>query len=442
MTGEDRSGTPLSILLRRWRWQISRRTRPVWVRGLFALAWAWRRLLFRTRFIAVTGSSGKTFAKDLIATALSGQSRVLATRGTFNNSAGLVFTVLRARPWHDYVVVETALGGRWSMNAQASLLRPDVAVFLNARELHVDQFGSVAGVAREKARLFDQLAADGAGIYNHDCKHTRAAVSGKPGRLSGFGTAAEARTRIVDMRSAWPERLVMQIDVAGERVRLECRCVGTHWASTIAAALAVAAECGIPVAEAAERIAAVEPNWGRMRPVTLPDYNATVLRDERNGSRATYAAAFAVLRDATGGRRIAVLGACSEMEEGGAEDCAEWLLGQARDSADLLVFVGEVASAGPAMAARHGISADAVSAFPDATTAGEWLREHLQDDDLVLLKGRRRDHLSRAYLALLDDVTCRHAHCPLGHICDQCRWLGFRFTAERESYMCPPDISL
>ena len=442
MANEQQQKTPLPILLRRWRWQISRRTRPVWVRILFALAWLWRRLLFRTRFIAVTGSSGKTYTKDLIATALGGHYRVLSTRGTFNNSAGLVLTVLRARPWHDVVVVETALGGRWAMLSQSRLLRPDVAVVLNARELHIDEFGSVTGVAREKARLFDGLAADGAGIYNLDCEHTRAAVAGKPGRLSGFGTAAAATTRITDMRSAWPERLIMNVAVGGDAVRLECRCVGTHWSSGIAAALAVAAECGVPAAEAAKRIAAVEPNWGRMRPVTLPDYAATVIRDERNGSKATFGAALTVLGAATRGRRIAVLGAYSEMDEDGAAECAAWLVSAARDSADMLVFVGEIAEAGKAAALAQGIAAESVHSFPDATTTGEWLRSELRADDLVLLKGRRRDHLSRAYLALLDEVECRHPQCPLSHICDQCRWLGFRFTPEREGYMCPPDVSL
>lgn len=432
----------MPILIRRWRWQISRRTRPVWVRVLFVLAWVWRRLLFRTRFIAVTGSSGKTYAKDLIATALTGNYRVMATRGTFNNSAGLVLTLLRARPWHDAVVVETALGGRWAMRSQSRLLRPDVAVFLNARELHIDQFGSVEGVAREKATLFDGLAAGGAGIYNLDCEHTRAAVAGKPGRLSGFGTASDAQTRIVALRSAWPERLVMDVDVAGEAVRLECQCVGTHWSSAIAAALAVAVECNVPAVDAAARIAAVEPNWGRMRPVTLPDYNATVIRDERNGGKVTYAAALTVLRDATKGRRIAVLGAYSEMDEEGMDACAAWLVGAARDSADILVFVGEIAAAGQAAALQQGVSAESVRSFADATTTGEWLRDELREDDLVLLKGRRRDHLSRAYLVLLDDVTCRHGECPLAHICDQCRWLGFAYTPEREGFMCPPNVSL
>jgi UDP-N-acetylmuramoyl-tripeptide--D-alanyl-D-alanine ligase len=425
------------VAVRRKLHRLSRSLRSRWN---YSLAWVWRPLLMRTRFIAITGSAGKTLTKELIAKILEEHYAVHRTPGNRNNGMGFTSVLLGARPWHDYVIVETPIGSRWGIVGQAKLMKPDIAVMLNVKEFHMHTHGSVEAVAAEKARLLDFVATDGCIVANNDCVYTQAAASARPGRISWFGESASSDVQISNVSSVWPQRLSFTVSYQGVEHQVQTQMVGTHWAGSIAAALTVAVACNVYIADAISAVERVEPNWARMQPVFLPAYDATLIRDERNAAMQTFEAAFQVLADAEATRRIVVVGSYSEKEHT-AEERGEWLASKAAACADVAIFVNEVAETGVAAAIRHGMDPSAVAGFNTATEAGVHLQSILQPGDLVLLKGRRREHLSRAYLQLLGEVSCNWNVCGLAIICDQCEWSGFKWRNDLEGLICPPGLT-
>jgi len=414
--------------------------RSVRVRWNYALSWVWRPSLIRTRFIAITGSAGKTLTKELIGKILEEHYAVHRTPGNRNNSMGFTSVLLGARPWHDYVIVETPIGSSWGIVGQAKLMKPDVAVMLNVKEFHIHTHGSVEAIAEEKARLLDFVASDGCIVANRDCAYTREAASKRAGRISWFGETEGSDIRISNVSSVWPERLSFMASYEGVDYPVQTQMVGVHWAGSIAAALSVAVACKVYIQDAIDAVERVEPNWARMQPILLPAYDVTVIRDERNAATETFEAAFQVMAEAKATRRVLVLGSYSEKEHS-EEERGEWLAVRAAACAEVVIFVNEVAETGVAAAIRHGMDPEAVAGFRTATEAGRYLQTILQPGDLVLLKGRRKEHLTRAYLQLLDEVACNWNLCAFSIICDQCEYSGFKWRRDLEGLICPPGLT-
>ena len=133
----------LSRRRRLWLRQVAlaplvRRLRPL----IRPAAWLWRRALRRTTFIAITGTLGKTTAKELVAAICAGEGRTYATIGNQNNPRLVELNVLRVRPWHRFAVIEVAGAAPGMMRRSAPIVRPDVALFLAMRRTHTTQFSS------------------------------------------------------------------------------------------------------------------------------------------------------------------------------------------------------------------------------------------------------------------------------------------------------------
>ncbi len=134
----------------------------------------WRRLLFRTRIIAVTGSVGKTTAKDSIAAILSSRYQIQASPRSDNHFHGIGMTLFGVRPWHRYAVIEVAIDRPGQMKWFGKVVRPDIAVWLGAARTHTREFASLAQIASEKSLLVDALAPRGIAILNNDDPYVRA----------------------------------------------------------------------------------------------------------------------------------------------------------------------------------------------------------------------------------------------------------------------------
>ena len=124
---------------------------------MLAIAGLWRRLTFRTTFIAITGSVGKTTCKEAIAEVLSSKYPTLRTRGGNNHFRGIARTLLRVRPWHKFAVVEVGLDRPGQMETFARAVRPDIAVWISVAKTHTMMFGTLETTAREKSLLVEAL---------------------------------------------------------------------------------------------------------------------------------------------------------------------------------------------------------------------------------------------------------------------------------------------
>ena len=121
--------------------------------------------------VGITGSSGKTTVKEMVAEILSRLGNVLATEGNFNNDIGVPLTLLRLEKKHEFAVIEMGANHLGEIAYTADLVKPDVAIINNIAAAHLEGFGDLCGVARAKGEIFEGLSAEGIAIYNQDSKY-------------------------------------------------------------------------------------------------------------------------------------------------------------------------------------------------------------------------------------------------------------------------------
>ncbi len=401
-------------------------------------AYLWRRLLFRTTFIAISGSVGKTTTKEFLAEVLGKRYSTVRTPGNWNlrKTGGLEATILRARPWHRYVVVEIGIEKPGDMASAARFLKPDIAVILSVKRCHTNTFKTLDAIAHEKSILVHSLGARGHAIVNQDDPRVVGMASSLNCRVTRFGTSENADVRLRYAKSRWPDRLTLNIeDESGLSHQCSTKLVGTHWAPSILATLVTAKVCGIPLKEGIGTINAVEPIWARMQPITLPAYGgATVVREDWNGSIDTFETAFEMFGEAEARRKIVVFSDYSDSSQK-SRVRANFLGRQASRLADIGVFVGDYAERSVGMAVSEGMAAERAHAFISTASATKFLKTVLRRGDLVLIKGRASHHLSRIYLGLIGDVACTLPSCSQQILCDYCPQLGFEWTPTLQGYM-------
>ena len=408
---------------------ISRRNRPVyiasrfWAAFLAALAFLWRRLLLRTTVIAITGSVGKTTAKECLAAILSRYHPTVKTAANRGARWNLPRTLLRARPWHRFVVAEVGIDQPGYMWRSARLLRPDMVILLNVKGTHSTAFPSLEATAAEKAKLLRPLGRRGIAVLNADDPHVAALGRAAPFRVCSFGSSSACDVRGEAARSPWPERLTFQAHTPSETVRVETRLVGTHWLPSLLAVLAAATRCGLTLEQAARPLREVEPFPARMQPVELPN-GAVILRDEYNGSLESLGPALKVLEEARAARRWLVVSDFSDARAN-FRHRLKYLAEAAVGRAEMCVFVGEKSAYGKRRAIEAGFEPGNVFNFLLPKQAAEFLRCELRGGDLVLLRGLVRDHLTRLVFAQLGSVECWKTNCARRGICDTCPELGF-----------------
>jgi UDP-N-acetylmuramoyl-tripeptide--D-alanyl-D-alanine ligase len=394
-----------------------------------ALAFIWRRLMVRTTVIAITGSVGKTTAKECLAAALDGHGGVVKTFQNENDRFGLPRTILAMRPWHRFAVVELGTQRPGDMRRLARLVKPDIAVVLCVARTHTGQFKALDRTAAEKAELLNAVSARGIAVLNADDPRVRSMARARTLRTIFFGSTPQCDVRARAAESRWPDRLRFEVVNGEQSFEVRTQLVGTHWLNSVLAALAAAAACGIPIEAAAQRIGRVPPAAGRMQPVALPN-GAIVMRDEENGSPDTVEAMFAVLRNATAGRRGLVFSDQSDSKEKPRNRLRA--IGRlASGLCDFAVFVGDHAHHGVAAATASGMDASRAAAFYNLRDAAQWLKQSLRPGDLVFLKGRSTDHLSRILFAQFGKIGCWRSQCKIRRLCDYCERLAPDFDAEK-----------
>ena len=171
-----------------------------------ALAYVWRRLMFRTTFVAVTGSVGKTTTKQCIGAVLGSRFPTVMTFDTQNAKFFAARTILRVRPWHRFAVLEVATNAPGRMWQEARLVSPDIAVIVGVARTHTKRFDTIEQTAAEKARMLDALRSGGTAILNGDDPHVAAMKSRFRGKVRMYGRAPGFDLRASEVSSVWPAR--------------------------------------------------------------------------------------------------------------------------------------------------------------------------------------------------------------------------------------------
>ena len=343
--------------------------------------------------VGVTGSVGKTTAKEAIAAVLSQGYKVLKSEGNANNEIGLPLTLLRARPSHQVAVLEMGMYALGEIELLCQVARPRVGVVTNVQPVHLGRLGSIDCIAAAKAELIAALPADGVAVLNGD----DARVAAMAGLHSGFtvlvGWAAAAQVRIVGVATRGLEGITLTLDitglealgVAGTLRQLDSDMLGRHAAMPVALAVAVGLAQGLEWAQIGRGLQCLGrgprliPRPGRR--------DTTILDDVYNASPAAVAGALDLLAGLPG-RRVAILG--DMLELGAAEEVSHREVGAlCARCVDLLIVRGERARLLARAARDAGLNAAAVLEVDDNEGALAILDQVARPGDIILVKGSR-----------------------------------------------------
>lgn len=346
-----------------------------------------------TTVVAITGSSGKTSAKDLVAHLLEPDGMTVATSGNLNNELGVPLTVLRADELTRYLVVEMGARGPGDIAALCAIAPPDLGVVLNVGTAHIGEFGTVEVIARTKGELAAAVSADGVVVLNADDHYVAAMAERTEGAVMTFGAAGDVAVRDLRVDDAGSPLFTL---VHHERsVPVHIPLIGDYHAWNAAAAAAVALALGVDLSTIARRLAAVTSRTPmRMERHERSD-GVVVINDAYNANPESMAAALRAVA-ALGGPAVAVLGEMLELGEGGHTAHVE--VGRL---AAVLGYTRVIAVGDGARGIAEGAGDIAIS-VPDVDVAVRTLSASLSGDEVVLVKASRGGRLERVANALIE----------------------------------------
>ncbi|WP_277670373.1 UDP-N-acetylmuramoyl-tripeptide--D-alanyl-D-alanine ligase [Saccharomonospora viridis] len=354
--------------------------------------------------VGVTGSSGKTSTKDLIAQLLEPLGPTVAPPGSFNNELGHPWTALRADRKTRHLVLELSARGPGHIAELAAVAPPRIGVVLNVGSAHVGEFGSQEGIARTKGELVEALPAEGVAVLNVDDPFVAEMAQRTSARVVGVGESPKADVRAENVRLDEHARASFDLVAGGERAEVRLQLVGEHHVGNALAAAAVALELGMPLSEVAAGLSAATRRSERRMEVTTRSDGVTVLNDSYNANPESMRAALKTLASMTSSRRSwAVLGVMSEL--GADSVSAHDEIGRlaVRLNINRLVVVGEQAAAMHRGASHEGSWGEESVLVPDTDAAVALLREQLRPNDVVLVKASKIAELWRVADALLEE---------------------------------------
>jgi UDP-N-acetylmuramoyl-tripeptide--D-alanyl-D-alanine ligase len=316
------------------------------------------------RVVAITGATGKTTTKDILAALCSRHACTVASEGNYNNELGVPLTLCRLEADTEVCIVEMGMRGLGQIAALASFTRPDVGLITNVAPVHLELVGTVENVARAKAELIEALPAGATAVVPEEPLLepylTRTDIVIRP-----FGRVEEPG--------------VFQVD--GRTIRLETSYTARHQLLNTLAALVVCDVLDIPVEDGR-----LDVTFSALREdeLELPG-GVLVLNDCYNANPLSMRAALEHLAERAGGRRrVAVLGEMAELGEAAAAYHREVGAAVAELGVDELIAVGPLAR--EYEAAANGVVTHHADTAADAADA---LAELLRPGDVVLVKGSR-----------------------------------------------------
>ncbi len=367
---------------------------------------AWWRRQHRAKVVAITGSSGKTTAKEMTASVLETSSRILKTRGNFNNLIGLPLTLLGLEEQHDKVVLEMGMNRPGEISRLTEIADPDVGVILNVGMAHMEGLCSLEGIAEAKAELMEKIRQEALMVLNGDDEllmKTAGAISRKK-MTFGVGERNDVRAR--GIASCGLKGTRFHVEYGENAWPVELKIPGLHNVMNALAAFAVGIALGEKPEKFAEGLARYEGMKGRFGIVRL-ESDMVLIDDTYNANPSSLRAALesvGTLRT-KGGRLIVGLGDMLELGDAAIQahrNAGELVAGV---GAELFFALGKHARDMEQGALAAGMNPGQVKIVQDVKKMAESILEELKEGDVILLKGSRRMGLER----VSEEIQKRHS---------------------------------
>ncbi|WP_134678954.1 UDP-N-acetylmuramoyl-tripeptide--D-alanyl-D-alanine ligase [Paracoccus ravus] len=361
--------------------------------GLEALGRAGRARM-RGKVIAITGSVGKTSTKEMARIALTGQGKIHAAEASYNNHWGVPLTLARMPADTDFAIIEIGMNHPGEIEPLARLARPHVAMITTVAAAHLEAFGAIEGIAREKGAIFRGLLQPGTAVVPEDLTVTpilRDYADEAGAIVIGFGQNGMAKPLKAETVDGVTQ---VRARVLGETLDFTLASAGTHFVMNAVGVLAALGAAGADLTAAAKGLGEWRPVLGRGAVEELGGIR--LIDDAYNSNPTSLSAGLATLARLTGGRRVAILG---DMLELGPEERAMHQ-GMAEDAS--MTAVDLVHTAGPLMRALHEALPEARRGIhaENASELAARVEELVALGDIVLVKGSKSSKVSTVVDAL------------------------------------------
>jgi UDP-N-acetylmuramoyl-tripeptide--D-alanyl-D-alanine ligase len=355
------------------------------------------------RIAAVTGSVGKTSAKEMLRLALAESGPTHASAASYNNHWGVPLTLCRLSAEAAFAVFEIGMNHAGEITPLVGFVRPHVALVTTIGPVHIQYLGSLEAIADAKAEIFMGLEKCGAAVLNRDAPQferleRRARTLG--GIVRTFGAGEDCDARLIHVEPQGEGSLVCA-RLSGRRIDFTLGAPGRHMAENAIGVLLVVEALGASIDRAAAALAEFAPAKGRGERFVLGGASGpfTVIDESYNANPASMRAALALLgatKPGPGGRRIAVIGDMLELGAEGADLHAALAPELAAERVDLLFGAGPLTRAlfDAAPAAIRGVWGRASSEIQDELIRG------VRAGDVVMIKGSNGSRMAPIVSAL------------------------------------------
>lgn len=376
----------------------------------------WARFILRKmgpRVVGITGSSGKTTTKELVAAVLSQRYSIFRNYGNYNDRYGLPIALGQLGPEHEVAVLELACDGVDEIHALAALTHPQIGVVTVVNETHLAYLGSLEAIAAEKGHLVEALPAaheGGVAILNYDDPRVRTMASRTRARAVTYGLdpdadlvagAVEATSEGVSFTVFVKDFFPVPRRRGKRKLRGRLSLLGEHNVYAALAAVAVGLALDVPLAEALAALATVRPLTGRLNPLAGVN-GSLILDDSFDASPASTLAALEALALFKRGRRFAVLGEL--LGPGSSEANVHRRIGErTAQVADFVVAQGDGGQRIAKQAHESGLPATRVLVTYTVEDTVRGLASRLKPGDTVLVKGAVESRMEQVVACLLAD---------------------------------------
>jgi UDP-N-acetylmuramoyl-tripeptide--D-alanyl-D-alanine ligase len=353
--------------------------------------------------VAVTGSVGKTTAKEMLRTMLGDCGSTHASAASFNNHWGVPLSLARMPAVADFGVFEIGMNHAGEITPLVRMVRPHVALITVIAPVHIEYLGSIEAIADAKAEIFSGLEPGGAAVLNHETPlfdRLADAARGCGARILTFGASEGADARLVDTADAGSDSRV-RARIRGRDLVFELGAPGRHMALDALGTLLAAEALGADLKRCAAALKRFSAQKGRGERFSLAtrDGRATIIDESYNANPASMRAALALLGASSpgpNGRRIAVIGDMLELGPDGAALHAELAPDLKANRVDLLFGAGPLTralfdAAPESMRGGWTERADALAAEVART---------LRDGDVAMVKGSNASRMGPLVAAL------------------------------------------
>jgi UDP-N-acetylmuramoyl-tripeptide--D-alanyl-D-alanine ligase len=365
--------------------------------ALAELAGFWRKQL-AVKVVGVTGSNGKTTAKEMIAAILATQGSTHYTQGNLNNDIGVPLTLLKLEPHHRFAVIEMGANHVGEIAYTSHYALADVAVITNVGTAHIEGFGSVDRIAQAKGEIISSLGKTGVAVLNNDDPYYPFWLNLAATRKTcafGLHESAQVFARNIATEQK-PQGFETQflLQYGTESIVINLQLAGEHNVKNALAAAAVALQFGIKLPQIKMGLEQVKPVVGRLQLLQGKKGNI-VIDDTYNANPNSLQAALDVLDAQT--TNWLILGAFGELGEDSLK--IHWELGKMIKSTPVqrLFAVGLNAKQTVAAFGANGEFFESQEQLIDA------LNQAITGKETLLIKGSRSQKMENVVAALVDN---------------------------------------